>query len=426
MSIKRRLGAQTAAIALAAVLLVAPSAAQAASDDQTISYYLPKALVGVSLTRTIKACPTADYPEPLIKSEWTAAAEAVPDPDLQVRVDVSNGFLAKRAHAFSYNANGTLAEFNSSSEGQGGAVLGSVFKAASFLLPLAAGAPPVAAMGYQSQSSHLLYCSKAVSQALDRVAKLDARIEEISDKISRGDATAADLRMLDLTKAQRSEARKPLVKVVPTVLSEEWDRAGQDLIRIGGSIAPLPATTWFVSWREGAAPGAIGFAQSAEALQQLGPFEVELEPAYANIKPVLTEADGSVPVQARRMLVYRRPIPAAVVFWPSGCGSADCKSAIELEAPLPIPQWGKLEALSVGHGGLFGSRQAKAKFDAFGTPLELSYGSDSGAAGMATTLDAATAAGESLRDAETAALKRQIEKAELRQKLRDLQGADAD
>ena len=77
--------------------------------------------------------------------------------------------------------------------------------------------------------------------------------------------------------------------------------------------------------------------------------------------------------------------------------------------------------MPVGSAGTFGSRQASASFDQFGTPMKLSYGSNNGAAGIGSTIEAAGDTANAIADSETVAMERRVKKQELRNKLRDLQ-----
>jgi hypothetical protein len=101
----------------------------------------------------------------------------------------------------------------------------------------------------------------------------------------------------------------------------------------------------------------------------------------------------------------------------------ECSETLKLDAPLAIGQWGKVSSLPVGDAGLFGSREANASFDPFGAPLKLSYGSDSGAASIGSTIEAAGGTVTAIADSESAALERKIKREELRQKLSELRAA---
>ena len=104
-----------------------------------ISYYLTRTNVSVAETMTLLSCPADPGELPKIDTQWAVTAVGAADPKQLVKVDVSSGFLFKRSNAFEFYPNGTLAAFNGSSEGRGGAFFGFVLTVASAVAPLVSG-----------------------------------------------------------------------------------------------------------------------------------------------------------------------------------------------------------------------------------------------------------------------------------------------
>lgn len=389
----------------------------AARTAPELRYWLPMANVTATLTKTLVSCPDTSQPlterNLVIQDKWTVEEEAAADPAGLVRIDVSSGFLAKRSNALAFYPNGTLSGFNGSSEGQGSVVINSLIKAATMIAPML-GVSPVG-LNPVPPPPGTRYCSAKAIAALKGAVETEGKIRSLEDLIAAGQASPAQALALEGLKQRLAASRKKLVVKGAVTLPGGTDPWTGNLEKLDIEKA------WFVASPAGSATGAVGF--------RLG----DLKGNHAFTVKV-TDIAGKVPAQGenpfddkpQRSLVYRRPLMAQVNVAPSPCDLGACGGELlELEQPLLISQWGATEVLPVGSAGLFGSRQAAAKFDAFGTPTELSFGSESGGAAIASTIDVATGLATSLRDADTAALERQIKRLELEQKLAELQTAQS-
>ena len=374
-----------------------------------IGYYLAKTNVGVLRSGTITSCPTATGESlPTISFKWKVVSEGTVDVSNYVHIDVSSGFLAKRSTAFTFHPNGTLASFNSSSEGQGAAVVQSLLKAASVVIPMFG----VNESG-PTRGDAVVYCRKEVVQLLAALAGYREAIRQIETKVLQNNATPADLSLLERKKEQRDATIKALTLTVMVDFSaaaeqSDWRKP----------IDPLPVLEkWFTNDRPD--PDQLGF--DFTKLEGMSGYQICVEPAFT--APVMSGAVQAVPNTASQELFFRRPILANAGV--TGLGQAcDSAETLDTDAPLLIGQWGKIESLPVGSAGIFGSRQAAAKFDAFGTPLELSYGSDSGSAGIAGSIDVGAGLAATLHGSEAAALEREIKLLELKKKLADMKAAE--
>ena len=420
---KNRATKTLASVALAALALGVAQPATAKTKPE-ISYYLPRTAVSVTVTMTLLSCPAEAGEQPKIDTQWTVAAHGEADPQHLVRVDVSSGFLAKRSNAFEFYPNGTLAEFNGSSEGQGGAFISSVLKAAGAVAPLFSG-PRLAGQYTESQQSialeQRLYCSQDVIATLDLLRQTKVEIRGIEDKVLQGTATAADLDLLDRRRAKRAALVEALT-IEETAHFKEDSRGkiqGEIFTWIGSVGGPELLKDWFTS--DPKKRGPIAFDRTK--VPGLIGFGVTINPTDSALASVLPDDAAAVAVEPKlqRSLLYRVPVLAKVVVTDLNCTGSDCEEVLALDAPLPIGQWGVVRELPVGSAGIFGSRQASASFDQFGTPMKLSYGSDSGGASIGSTIEAAGDTANAIADSETVALERQVKKQELRNKLRDLQ-----
>ena len=117
---------------------------------------------------------------------------------------------------------------------------------------------------------------------------------------------------------------------------------------------------------------------------------------------------GTVPGTKQANLVYRIPVPGKLTL----TVGEDSKSFA-----IAVPQWAGPSYLKLGKGGMFGSREASAKFDAMGMPSELSYGSGGAATDIAGLIDTGREGVTSLKSAELTRLQSEIAVEEARQKL---------
>ncbi|MDP4605314.1 MAG: hypothetical protein NWS68_04065, partial [Erythrobacter sp.] len=119
-------------------------------------------------------------------------------------------------------------------------------------------------------------------------------------------------------------------------------------------------------------------------------------------------------------LIYRVPVPGQLTVSINGWSGGEAQSK---SFAINVPQWAGLSRLRLGKGGLFGSREAAAKFDAMGMPSELSYGSGGGADDIAGLIDTGREGVKALGNAELTRLQAEIALEEARQKLEALRAS---
>ena len=415
----------TSCAVMALSVAAAPFAQASASAKPEIDYFLSRTNVAVSVAMTLVSCPGEEGELPGIETEWQVVPTAKTDLSEPVRVDVSNGFLAKRSNAFEFYPNGTLSGFNGSSEGQGGPLLISVLKTIATVAPMVMASTNVDFANTEAPEkppvSGPLYCRDAVVKALKQLGETKAEIRRLEDKVLSGSATSAELDMLERRRLKKIAQGKALsfeegVEAMPFSIVGSWEGEIELPKLLENWFSPLPGKedTAAVPFESAKLEGIAGF--DVQILPIRPEFSAGMQPAITPKSPA-----SSRKYELQRSLVYRRPTLAKVNITDRNCRPVrDCSETLELDAPLPIGQWGKISSLPVGNAGLFGSREASASFDPFGTPLKLSYGSDSGAADIGSTIEAAGGTVTALADSDTAALERKIKREELRQKLREL------
>lgn len=401
---------------LALSTVIAPLAN--AKDKPEVHYFLSRTNVSVSVEMTLVSCPAEGGDLPEVSVDWTVNAEGAPDPDGMVRVDVSSGFLAKRSNAFEFYPNGTLAAFNGKSEGQGGAIIGSILKTVSTIAPLVAGSPSRGASTPGTWSAPIpgnaLYCREGVRNVLEAISVTKSEIRALEDRVLLKTATSAEIDLLD----RKRKKRVALVDSLTFRAPAEFGVQGRTSNWIGKVALPKLLGEWFSPKSGDAGAGAVPFDKTE--MVGLAGFGVTINPKDNQITEKLKN-DKTLDTKIARNLVYRQPALAKVSVTPLDCPVGhDCTEVLPLDAPLPIGQWGGIRSLPVGSAGLFGSREAAASFDQFGTPLKLSYGSDGGASEIGASLEAAGNTATAIADAETAALEREVKREELRKKLIEL------
>ena len=415
-----------ASCAVVALSVAVAPLAHASSAKPEIGYFLSRTDVAVSVAMTLTSCPSEAGELPGIEVEWKVASKGSADPNWPVLIDVSNGFLAKRSNAFEFYPNGTLSGFNGSSEGQAGPLIVSVLKTAAALAPLNRVPKPEAFSPSGRKPVRIpnpndLYCRATVNDTLDLLSQTKAEIRALEDKVLAHTATSSDLDMLE----RRRKKRLALIDALTIGAGSKFPT--KDVTASWSDTVTLTELLddWFTPKVAEADPDTIPFDRTK--VEGLGGFGVEITEAVTDL------ADGSPvvrkppPKEAQRSLFYRRPVLAKVIKTDIACRAPrECKETLKLDALVPIGQWGQVMELPVGKSRLFGSREANASFDQFGTPLKLSYGSDSGAADIGSTIEAAGGAVTAFADADTAALEREIKREELRQKLRELRATAAE
>ncbi|HZF45099.1 MAG TPA: hypothetical protein VEZ26_02105 [Sphingomonadaceae bacterium] len=421
----------TAALCAAAVLAagsnVTPAAAKTVPANRVLAYFLPKLQISPQISVRLLACPQGKE-GPKLASAVVVTQEYIPDPTAMVKVDTSAHLFANRTVKLELNPDGTLSTFNASSEGQGGKILTSIVKAAATVLPMVAGATPMKMDQPPDETG--LKCNDATVAKLEALAATKQGIKQIEDRLIAGQGQPTDADMLTALKARQSEQIKGLTLIVEPKASVEAESdvkkegppkatgpivPGNNAVAEYFSLLQPSYENWFAKSPEGTTvkdlPGMFG-------------FRVSIDPVV-KMASALKQEGSTLPGGPSTDLFYRRPVPGVFKIYP--CADRQCISdekapppGFSSVTPIRVPQWSGFQSLKIGKGGLFGTRQANAKFDAAGAPLLLEYGSKSGADDLSGVVDAGTAGVSGLRDAELNELNRQINLAKARKELATL------
>jgi len=387
-------------------------------------YFLPRTSFGAAAAERLIKCPTHDDPDAVIETTVVIDSTTRPDPDAYVRLDTSSGFLAKRSTEIKLNPDGTLAAFNGSTEGEGGAVLGAVIKVATTFASAAIAAPVVAAKPLV-KSSEGKPSSACTAKVAAEVAHRDMLLKEVADleaQIVAGQTSPAVAALLDRRRTALADAEDALTLTGKVVIDP--DNVSKTATEVAASlkdpsIDPIAVAGWFEG---GQVPANVACRPSSKGFRLAWTVDQRVVDALAS-----SGEKGDVPKGLQSNLVYRRPIPVSVKVASVGNDDSDCArfhyGRLDATKIVHVAQLSPVFLIPLGRGGLFGSRQAEADFDANGVPTRLKYGSLSGDAGIATVVNAAGDGFTTLRGAAAAARDRQLQVLRDKKEYRDLMAA---
>lgn len=404
MLLTRSTSALAVAVLAMAVGFETP-AASAPSVPKTyhLGYFLPKTRAAVSVAQRLTACPT-DRNGPQFETTVTIASRTLPDPDGYITIDAKKGLAAKRSTELKLNADGTLAAFNASNEGQGGVIVNALLKTG---LSLATGG--IVPMGLAAPSG----CKPEIAALLAERARQRAELDDLLGRISAG--TAAPAAATALTVLQTALARIDNELTVTSAIAVQPGTLPA-YIKVPG-IETFFDGDYYSSYLKNH-PGGAGFGVSVQP-------EVAIETRM--------RTGVTMPKAPTTWLYYRRPVPAQITVYPclAGQDAKTCTApaagetrgdaSLHATARVSFAQLSGLHVIPIGRGGLFGSEEASAEFGADGAPTRLKYGGDSGAAALAGVLDTARAGYAAAEKAPAAAQQAQLEELRRRKEIRALE-----
>lgn len=424
-------------VSVAAIAAVAASSARA----QEISYRLPEASIVAGVTETLLSC----GPNPEVKREVTIAGTT--EPGEIVRLDPNNPFLGSRNLELVYFEDGTIKTINASGEGSGGAVIASVLKSAVGLLTMG----PFGAVAGANLTDDGDKKSDVDSNSESEVSLCEPEIEKlVKDRV--------DV-LRNIQEFEKDVAAEASIDPLRRALYVEWlkQRAALDRsltlrksVKLAGpgsvwrkriakdgslvlydTIPTIDRTEWFGTT-------ASNFKAQNPDLPYCVSFKAD-EPTMRRSRAVPTldlrqwrrghltdDGDLNENILSRRF-VYRRPVPVAVDIRQMKAEDTKCETAFaDLEkvetATIAVPQLSEYFIMKLDKGA-FGSRSLKAEFRTDGTLASFGSTSGSGGASGASGLEGLYGAATTLRDSETARLKRELELRNTEKELQDLKDA---
>lgn len=410
---------------------------------EAIGYFLPRTEVDVIVSQRIISCPAA---EEKLEIATDVAIEPSAVPGEFVNVDIRSGLFAERSTKLTLRPNGTLEAFNASTAGQGGKILGAISKAAFNI----AGSGWLAEIGEVNKYVALmnvadtgdapqpapvpatpLTCKKDVLDALAAITSKQSEIKTIEQRMAKEGGKPGDEELLERRRTQIAKLKDALTLTSDVTIDPQAPKSHLDAVD-------------YLEWFEDNANLSAALRQN-EVVGRMG-FAIAVKPDQAVLRQA-GQGDGTVIKSSAPYLVYRRPVPAAIMVKPCAeeqptisnfgqiaqdVGNAKlCNIDTTPEAKaiysgdiVQVPQLSQPYSLRIGRGGLFGSKEAGAKFDEYGTPLELEYGTSTGTEQAAELIDGSADGLLSARDAELAELERQIKLTKARKELADLKSGD--
>ncbi len=405
--------------------------ATSASDKAqhyALGYFLPKGRATVNFSQRLVRCPTADEPRIQVRVDAQILAKAVPDYSRLYRIDARAGFLAKRQTDLSLHEDGTIKAINAIVEGQGSAVIASVSRLLSFGALIGAGGT----RGVDERPPPKTQCRKEIAKLLVEREALATHIADLEAKYAGdGTLTSSELDELGYQRKHLAELDNALTLSSDSV---SVDPSATVPIKLGR----LSYKQWFEPLDDAEVdqlPGNDGvlvrWTVNAAARDALAAA------AYIKADEIASRGKAAPP---EAVLYYRRPVPVTITVTPCTNGPSDevleftgnvkCAvdkrpdaAALTTNRTAGFPQLSGLFRLPIGRGGLFGSRSVAAEFNGEGAPLQLKYGSTSGAADIATAMDAARDTGATWQNRKQEALERQAAELRLRKEIRELEAA---
>ena len=435
----RQFGFAGSVAAIAAVTVVAAPAAQA----QEISYRLPEATIVAGVAETLLSCGS----DPQVKREVTIAG--LTQPGEIVRLDPNNPFLGSRNLEIAYFEDGTIQKINASGEGSGGAVIASVLKSAVGFLTMGplgglaglGGFDSTKALGSGANASPQFAltptCEPEIRQLVEKRAGVVKDIEQFEQDVA-SEATIDPLRrtlyvewLKQRTALDRALTLRQSVKLEGAGSAWRGKIAPDGSIALYDQIPTIDRKKWFGATADrfkpktSDLPYCVAFTASEPTLRRSKAVPT-LDLRQWRRAHLTDEGNLNENILSDRF-VYRRPVPVSVDIRQKSATTQNCEtdfaSLVKTETEtVPVPQLSEYFIMKLDNGA-FGSRSLKAEFRADGSLV--SFGSSSGSAGSggAASLEGLYGAATTLRDSETARLKRELDRADTEKKLKDLRDA---
>ncbi|MCJ2188034.1 hypothetical protein MTR66_14560 [Novosphingobium sp. 2638] len=406
--------------------LTSPWTSCAAAKPISTFYYLPKVTASATVQQRIVTC-SSDPQGIEVVTTWVLKASANPDYADPVELDASAGLFVDRTLDMKLSPEGMLKELNAKSANRTGEFITSVVKLAGTLAPMVAGLPPIPAPMPTLSASFVnenkkypnpvpiktSLCNDTTLKRLEQQRNLIEDITKLEDDITAGRAGAATIDQLArrrkaleavhalLTLSASSDGlEKQFGSLTPCASKEHCKPSGSVNLRIASYDA------WFTE--AGSRPASIIGADKGFLVKWAASSDAAS--ALASAPGVYNPPTDKEKSRQGRELIYLRPVPATLVVGPRLDAGDDFDPSPRARSAsgslnFVVPQLSPRFALPLGAGGIFGSRSVKGVFDGFGTPNELSYGSESGATAMASAADSFGNTVMGVHDAELTELK---------------------
>lgn len=425
-----------------ATMALTPGSAHAQGNDpkhRLFFYFLPTASVAASVTQRIDTCPTKVGEKPRIITVIKIGSETGPDTATKLVVDARSGFLSKRSTKLAVGPDGLLQSYDASSEGQGGPVLGAVLTTAATVAswgvaPAIAATVPVAAAaavdGNKARTpapQPTIVCTPEVRAALDRLGEVRNAIDGEEAKLVAGGVPTATTRYLTILRDEEVELLAALTVTLkaPKGGAKKFDPQRSHFVDADGNavgtelhylLDAAPIARWF-AYRSGGTPTDAALSNAFGALPGAHGFIVSLTPDPGLLKAFDGDEKESDLGHDTRAVYYRRAVRASVDVSP--CAAAPAGRTCDVDKNVTrtlsrsedvwLPQLSGLYSVSIGSGGIFGTREAVLKLDANGSPTNWEYGAGAGGSDIAAAIGSGATAATTWHDRQLTATKRATE-----------------
>lgn len=438
------------------------TAAQA--RDVILEYRLPKAIFGFAASHMITKCPDANGNG--FEMEVNTSASKIYRAGETVKVNAAGSIFIDRQITIEYFPNGTIKNFNGTSDGQGEDLIVAGIRAISFAAASSVNAKVLSTATANPQPKAAVTCQDWVKNALDKKQEAQDYLKNLrqanyatgvpQDVVKQIEEASALIAALDASLTVQSEPKywTPSIKSMKATVNLLAQTSNcTDMkystckIDATGEIVAGDLSLWFNQAEAGALANMLNRAGYGQLLtfSLSGKIDVNRVATSSNAadskddEKAYTELVGAVtnglPV---RSLVYRKPMRATVAIKPlndfkepdnfSGASLALARvrhASTTKELQPMVPQVGQLVGVPFDGSSIFGSRAVSADFDEAGDLTQISYTNKGGASAIAGLVNATTDAAKVQRDARLNAINRTIEILTAEEDLRDLIKAKA-
>lgn len=367
---------------------------------QELSYRLPDGAAFAGYSARITQCPDANGENTQIVHGPAIRGSYAPGP--HVRLNANSSFLASKSIALEYFEDGTLKTINSESAGTGGEVLAAILKVAAGMVGLKSSLFDAPAQ-----------CTAKIESLVAERQNAAESIAGLEAQLARGDVLSAQAKALyEGNTARLVEIDKALTITV----SKKFAPTGPSDLPNGSrsALGQLKIEDWFDG---GNVPAVTGLPAEVCVSAKLG------DDARAQIARGGT-ANPPFDANLRQdRFIYRTPLPLQVtVYTGDNCDAAEPVKT----ASVLIPQLSPFQALPIS-AKVLGKKSLSAEFTKEGRLVKIKYAEGGAGSDVAAALTGALAAAETLRDAETASLAREVARIKAQNELDALrEAADGD
>lgn len=430
-----------------------------AAERVRIDYVLPSVTATAGVAQQIIRCPPPAAEQVRLEDgderlglgfAYKVVLGSKMKPRRLVSLDTESGFLVDRETKVQFSEDWYLKSFNGKTTGQGGALVVSAIKAAAAVYGMTANpisllgqAPRLATFAGTRRPRHYttrwyLECKPNVRDALAELEQRRQEVATLEARIVAGTTAPGMQELLTQRRARIGELEADLTISAPLKGGLTPTYAADGTVdKLTAKIAPPDFEEWFVmnprreevqvATPDQAKPTIAAVLAAGKPFPGLYGYTVKVSPdanllkwfgcdSASDAASACASAVNAENNLMTRDLTYLRPVDATLALWPCST-AASCADDGPLtkqktasgSGKVKLPQLSRHYTMRTG-GSIFGGRTVGAEFGATGEPTMLQYNVGSSGKDVAGALDASVAAAQSIRDADGAATKRELER----------------